>query len=202
MNELCLKFEKDNNPRRMPEGHFTAFVGLYPRFNAFVAFYTDAVEALYRRVSEGNDTPDMIAFPLLFLMRHALELGYKYSLFHLCKLNSTTFDPRNKEGHSLAKLHKRLGVEYYKALENGSFPDRDKECFEKYYALTDASMQRFDELDSASTKTRFPNSDESPAFSCETNVNLLELKNEFDYAMILLTTMADVIGEYDYSEYG
>ncbi len=30
-------------------------------------------------------------------------------------------------------------------------------------------------------------------------VNLLELKNEFDGAVILLTTMADVIDQYDWS---
>ncbi len=200
MVELILSYEKDNNPKRLHEGHFTAFITHYPKFSTFVAFYQDAVESLFKRVSQGNDTPDMVAFPLLFLMRHTLELGYKYSLFHLCALNSTKFDPQNMERHSLVKLHKRLGTEYYGALANGSFPDSDKESFEKYYALTAASMKRFDALDGSSTKTRFPNSDESPAFS--QTVNLLELKNEFDEAMILLTTMADVIGEYNYSEYG
>ncbi len=202
MSEYNLSFEKDNNPRRMPEGHFRAFVSNYPKFSTFVAFYQDAVEILYRRVSEGNDMPDMVAFPLLFLMRHALELGYKYSLFHLCALNSTTFDPGNMERHSLVKLHKRLGVEYYAALGNGAFPESDKESFEKYYALTASSMKRFEDLDTSSTRTRFPNNDESPAFSHEANVNLLELKNEFDDAMVLLTTMADVIGEYDYPDWG
>jgi hypothetical protein len=201
MEELNPNFKKDNNPRRLHEGHFRAFVSHCPKFSTFVAFYQDAVESLFKRVSEGNETPDMVAFPLLFLMRHTLELGYKYSLFHLCALNSTQFDPQNVERHSLVKLHKRLGNEYYAALGNGSFPESDKESFEKYYALTEYSMKRFEVLDASSTRTRFPNPDESPAFSQETTVNLLELKNEFDDAMTLLTTMADVIGEYDWANY-
>ena len=80
-------------------------------------------------------------------------------------------------------------------------PESDKESFDKYYALTESSMMRFEGLDPSSTRTRFPNVDESPVFAEGTTVNLLELKNEFDDAMILLTTMADVIGQYDWSDY-
>jgi hypothetical protein len=201
MDELNPDFGKNNNPKHLHDGHFTAWVGNYPKFSTYVAFYQDAVEILFKRVSMGNETADSVAFPLLFLMRHTLELGYKYSLFHLCALNSTIFDPKNVEGHSLVKLHKRLGTEYHLAVGNGSLPESDKESFDRYYALTASSMKRFEELDASSTKTRFPNSDESPNFVPGTTVNLLELKNEFDDAMILLTTMADVIDQYDWSHY-
>src|SRR5882757_1425228 len=116
MSELNLSLNKDNNPRRMPEERFKAFISNYPKFGTFVHFYQNAVEVLYAKVSKENETPDVIAFPLLFLMRHTLELGYKYSLAHLCALNSTNFDPQNAEKHSLVKLHERLGVEYHMAV--------------------------------------------------------------------------------------
>ena len=198
---LNLEFGKNNNPRHLHEGHFIAFLGNYPKFSTYVAFYENAVENLFKQVSQGNETADMVGLPLLFLMRHTLELGYKYSLFHLCALNSTKFDPVNVEKHSLAKLHKRLGTEYHIAIEKGSLPETDKESFDKYYALTESSMKRFESLDSSSTKTRFPNFDETPVFVQGTTINLLELKNEFDEAMIHLTTMADVIDQYDWSNY-
>ena len=201
MSESNLKFGKNNNPRHMHDGQFTAFIGNYPYFSTYVAFYQDAVESLFKRVSEGSDTPDKVAFPLLFLMRHTLELGYKYSLFHLCDLNSATFDPQNEEKHSLVKLHRRLSAEYEAAIENGSLPESNKESFDEHYAKTDLSMKRFESLDASSTKTRFPNVDESSAFGLGATVNLLELKNEFDDAMVLLRTMADVIGQYDWSNY-
>lgn len=188
-------YNDDNNPRNLPRGHFRAYVSHYPTFGAYAALYEDAVNSLFKRVSEGNDTPDMVCFPLLFLMRHTLELGYKYSIFHLCASNGTEFKPTGNGGerHSLDLLHKRLKDEYDLAFSRGVFPNGDEESFQKYYALTEASMKRFEKLDKSSTRSRFPNEDESKAFPMET-VDLLELKEEFDKAMILLNTMADVIG--------
>jgi hypothetical protein len=40
----------------------------------------------------------MVGIPLLFLMRHTLELGYKFSLFNLCELNGTSFTPEAPGG--------------------------------------------------------------------------------------------------------
>jgi hypothetical protein len=52
---------RGNNPRNLHEGHFTAHLGLYQKFNVFMSFYQDAVDKLYREVSEGNETADSIA---------------------------------------------------------------------------------------------------------------------------------------------
>jgi len=112
---------QNNNPRQLQERHFTARVGQYANFSAYLAFYEHAVERLYCDLSEHNETADMVGIPLLFLMRHTLELGYKFSLFNLCELNGTSFTPEapGGEGHSFEKLHKRLQLEYSKACENG-----------------------------------------------------------------------------------
>ena len=47
MNELNLEFGKNNNPKQLHDGHFMAFVGNYPKFSTYVAFYQDAVESLF-----------------------------------------------------------------------------------------------------------------------------------------------------------
>ena len=98
-------YERNNNPRGLHEQHFIARVGRYSNFSAYIQFYEHAVERLYCEVSEHNETADMAAVPLLFLMRHTIELGYKFSLFHLCQLNGSSFEPeaKNGEGHSFAK---------------------------------------------------------------------------------------------------
>lgn len=195
-------FQSDNNPRKRRDGLFLAHIGLYPKFSAFVASYTFCIETLFKSVSEGNETADVVAVPLLFLMRHTLELGYKFSLVHLCERNSTIFDPeerKNGERHSLTRLHERLGLEYSQALKKGIVPKSDQ-GFDDLYALTEKGMRLFDKLDERSTKLRFPNIDESPSFGREEPVSLLDAKNAFDDAMILLTSMADVIAgdEYHY----
>lgn len=188
--------KQDNNPRKLHDGRFMAHIGLYPKFSTFVAFYTTSVEKLYRTVSEGNETADGVAIPLLFLMRHTLELGYKYSLVYLCERNDTKFDPENKERHSLGKLHKRLGSEYSQAAKHDFVPQPEN-GFDEWYALTEKGMRFFDELDERSTNLRFPNIDEISIFGREQKVNLLEAKNIFDDAMMLLATMPDVIVERD-----
>jgi hypothetical protein len=192
--------KRDNNPRQLHEGYFTAHVVLYPKFSTFVAFYTHSIDKLYREVSEGKETADILAVPLLFLMRHTLELGYKYSLTYLCKENSTMFEPekRGEEGHSLVLLHNRLGKEYAQASKLGVVLDEDH-GFDELYAETEKGMRFFDDLDERSTKLRFPKIDETSSFTNQKTVNLLKAKNTFDAAMVLLTSLADVIVEGKYN---
>jgi hypothetical protein len=202
ITQVKLVSHPRNNPCNLHDGHFTAHIGLYPKFSTFIASYTDSIERLYKLVSEGNETADSVGIPLLFLMRHTLELGYKFSLVYLCEHNSTVFNPedrKNGERHSLMLLHKRLGMEYSQALKKGIVPGTDH-GFDDLYAFTEKGMRLFEELDERSTKLRFPKIDESPAFGREKKVNLLDAKNAFDDAMTLLTTMADVIAgdEYHY----
>lgn len=188
-------YGRNNNPRGLHERHFTARIGRSANFSAYLAFYEHAVERLYCEVSEHNETADMVAIPLLFLMRHTIELGYKFSLFHLCELNGSSFTPeaKNGEGHSFAKLHQRLRLEYSKALSDGHVADKDHEVIEEYFALTEKGMKIFDSLDEKSTKFRYPIDRQSPVFPEDTEINLLEMKNACDEAMGLLGIVIDVI---------
>jgi hypothetical protein len=185
----------NNNPRGKPEKYFIAHVGLYPTFSAFLLFYEHSIERLFSDVSEANGTPDLVAIPLLYLMRHAMELGYKFSLQALCEINSSRFAPEAKggEGHSLTKLHRRLGAELETAAKEGRVSQEDQGEFAKYYGITEKAMNAFDDLDVGATKLRFPNSDKTAAFPRDKQVNLLEMKNAFDNSMVLLGTIVDVI---------
>jgi hypothetical protein len=182
--------EHGNNPRNLHEGHFTAHVGLYPKFNVFMSFYQDAAGKLYREVSEGNETADRIAIPLLFMMRHALELGYKYTITELCQLNGASYNPRG-DLHSFKKLHPRLKKEFDTLWKNGGASDSRKAGFDQYYELTEAAMTWFDEIDPCAENFRYPQS----GFARDKKVNLLEVKNKFDEAMALLAVTVDVISD-------
>ena len=188
-------YGRNNNPRGFHEQYFNARVGRYANFGAYLHGYEHAVERLYCEVSEHNETADMVAVPLLFLMRHTIELGYKFSLFNLCQLNGTSFEPeaKNAEGHSFQKLHQRLRMEYSKALADGHVADKDHEVIEEYFAKTEKGMKLFDALDNKSTKFRYPTDKRSPVFHEDTEINLLEMKNACDEALELLGTVIDVI---------
>ena len=181
---------KSNNPRNLHEGHFTAHVGLYPKLNVFMSFYQDAVDKLYREISEGNETADRIAMPLLFLMRHAMELGYKYTISEICRLNRTSYEPQ-EDGHSFRRLHSKLKKEFDTLWQEGGLIDDKKTGFDEHYALTEKAMVWFDEEDPNGVNFRYPPSE----FGIDKKINLLELKNNFDQAMKLLTVTIDVITE-------
>ena len=178
--------KRDNNPRNLHEGHFTAHVGLYPKFNVFMSFYEDAVNKLYREVSEGKETADSIAMPLLFLMRHTMELGYKYTIAEICEMNGTKYNPTD-DGHYFYKLHLRLKEEFYKLWQNRGVSDDKKRGFDEYYGITEAATLWFDRIDRKGVNFRYP------GFARDEKVNLLEVKNRFYEALTLLTVTVDVI---------
>ena len=153
-----------------------------------MSFYQDAVDKLYREVSEGNETADRIAMPLLFMMRHAMELGYKYTITEICQLNGTSYNPQS-DLHFFKKLHARLKKEFDTLWQNDGASDNEKTGFDEYYKLTEAAMTWFDEIDPRGENFRYPQS----GFPRDKEVNLLEVKNKFDEAMTLLTVTVDVI---------
>ncbi len=180
---------RDNNPRKLRDGCFFAFVTNYPTFSHFSIWYANAVQKLYERVSVGNDTADEIALPLLFLMRHSLELGYTYTLVNLRKLNGKDCAPAHT--HSLKELHKLIGEEFESLWIEGGTTDSIRDAFKEYYDLAGVAMCRFDALDPKGEFFRYPNDDERPVF--QTTINILELKNLYDQAMILLNTTIDAV---------
>ncbi len=113
----------------------------------------------------------------------------------MCELNGSSFTPEAKgcEGHSLEKLHKRLCMEYSKALSAGHVPEKDHDVIEEYFASTERGIRLFDALDEKSTKFRYPIDRQIPVFREDTEINVLEMKNACDEAMGLLGTVIDVI---------
>ncbi len=153
-----------------------------------MSFYQDAVNKLFREVSEGNETADRISMPLLFMMRHAMELGYKYTITKICEFNGTKYNPR-KDRHDFLELHKRLKKEFYTLWQNGGVSDAKKDGFDEYYDITEAAMIWFNENDPFGENFRYP----QQGSAHDKKVNLLEVKDKFDEAMTLLTVTVDVI---------
>src|SRR5258706_12144392 len=96
----------ESKPKLLPEGYFTAHIGCNSSWSDYGGDYQWAVEILWTEVREGRATPDKAALPLLFLVRHALELGYKWNLAEFYSaLERGNVNPV----HDLAGLHVELG---------------------------------------------------------------------------------------------
>lgn len=174
-----------------------ANVGLYQTFGAYLGSYEQAVERLFSAAQSGHEALDVIAPPLLFLMRHAIELGYKYTLWELHQMNGEPYDLERYGDHKLRQLHRALGAQHEKAVAKYDLPESESENFKEYYSRTEAGMSLFEEMDATSFTFRYP-IDKKGALNLprEQTVDLQALKLAFDDAMILLRHTADVLGEY------
>lgn len=174
-----------------------AHVGLYRSFGAYLAFYEGVVEHLFAALREGKGTVDGFAPPLLFLMRHAMELGYKYTLSELHQMNEEPYDNKAYGKHGLRCLHVALRSQHGKAVEKYGLPDSVVSNFKDYCDKTETGMNQFEALDSTSFNFRYPvDKAGTPNFPPGQTVDLQAIKLTFDDSMILLRHTADVLGEY------
>ena len=135
-----------NNPLNLPNGHFTAHIGLYVYFSNYFGAYQEAAEILFQAVTKTDKTPDSIALPLLFLMRHSLELGYKFTLDSVLRNDGQFYSP-GSDGHSLTSCHKTLHKWFDEMCKRNNVPENLKEDFDKYYDLARIGMEQLDHFD-------------------------------------------------------
>jgi hypothetical protein len=169
-------------------------LGSFEDFAAYLNSFERAVELLYTQVSNADETPYSVALPLLFLMRHSLELGYKYTIEELYRINEIPYEPAKFNHHSFKTLHSAVRESFLKAATKWSLSKSTVEDFERHYANTEKCMREFDKLDSRSMTFRYPiNKTGNPSFSPDDTVNLLALKRAYDTGMLLLDHLADVL---------
>src|ERR1041385_5924273 len=124
---------RERKPKNLPGGHFTAHIGQNFSWGDYCGSYQGAVEALWSQVAEMKATPDRLALPLLFLVRHTVELGYKAAL---ADFYSALRKGKVPEDHQLKVLHRNLGAVFDELVNTGWVsPDSENE-FRKRYSAT------------------------------------------------------------------
>ena len=172
-------------------------VGKRQSFISYLTAYEHAVKQLFDSVTSGCEPAELIAPPLLFLMRHSMELGYKFTLWELHEMNGEPYDFERFKDHRLGELHEALREAHRKAVEKYDLPENHVESFEEYCAKTEAGMKQFSRLDFRSMSFRYPVDNlGNPSLPKDETVDLFALKQLYDEAMVLLRHTADVLGEY------
>lgn len=185
----------DSSPR---DWRMIAHVGHHQSFGSYLLSYSNAVELMFREVQNGKEPIDLLAPPLLFLMRHTLELGYKYTLWELHRMIGEPFDANSYGHHKLAVLHSALLKKHQKAVEKFDLPEKEVTEFKEYCEKTSAFQKQFVLLDDSSFRFRYPiDKAGQQNFATYQKVDLLAIKEAFDHGMILLRHTADVLGEYE-----
>lgn len=199
--------DRDSNDKYI-RTKFEAFLGNYMSFSSYLSSYENAFKALIDNVNDSGYHVDYLAYPILFTARHALELGFKANIRYFSKYSEKT-DYTNSDSHNLKdlfngfKIHVRESIKKLKEKYDIEVEKEDIEDFENYCKAVDALVSRFDILDKGSFCFRYPvDKDNKRAFQPTDKVNILDIKELFEKAMILLHHTADLFSKYtDYAEY-
>jgi hypothetical protein len=159
--------------------------------------YEQAVKTLFDSIDRGRQPIDLIAPPLLFLMRHSMELGYKYAIWEIHQITGEKYDAEAYGKHDLAMLHAALREQHQKVVVKMNLPDSEVENFEHHCVNTEAGMKKFMAMDSGSFSFRYPIDKKGNInFRPDETVDLVAMKLLYDDAMILLCATADVLDQY------
>jgi hypothetical protein len=194
---IAMAYLEANNPKNHPQGVFTAHLGLIS-FNIYLGSYENAVIVLYKEIAEGRETPDSLVYPLVFMMRHSLELAYKWTLLGLSSFLNEPYNP-GKDLHSLRESHKTLKAFFNEACKRLRVKIEE---FDDRYRDAERILEFFDGLDPKGFAFRYPTDKKRrhSSFMRGKQINLLDLKNRFDSAMVLVRHTLDVIGQHIPSE--
>jgi hypothetical protein len=187
---------------------FEAYIGRYLSFWSYLNSYQTAFDALMEDVNQNRASVDPVAYPMLFIARHSLELGFKANIRYFQRYSERK-DFTNSDSHNLKDLFNGFKIHIYATVKNlrakhdVDVEEDDMKEFDKYCAEVEKLTAQFDFLDRGSYSFRYPvDKNNNDVFEYSDTVNLLDIKEVFDKSMILLRYTADVFAKYtDYVDY-
>jgi len=122
--------------------------------------YLNVVDIIYK-----NSTPDKISAPLLYLIRHSIEIGLKSIILYLCdKSDSNSMCTEEKlNGHGLSRLYNCFNEHWQSMIKIHDLTNQGKTLKDiindttKYYKELKELIEFFDKYDEASTLFRYGN---------------------------------------------
>jgi len=142
----------------------------------------------------------VITRPVLFLLRHTLELGYKGNIVELEKISGLHSELKlnGRVGHNLEKLH--LDFErHFREISKRHGIDADIVAqFDRINSRLTSLNNVLHRLDADSYAFRYPFKTDgmTPSFQQIETLNIAEVKELFTAAITLLKYTTDVIAEY------
>ncbi len=181
---------------------FNAHIGNYLSFGSYLSSYKQAFDVLMNNVYDSNFHVDRLAYPILFIARHCMELGFKTNIRYFIKYSEKD-DFRKAGTHDLEnlfaafKLHVLATIKNLKDKYNIDVEEVDKKEFNNYCNEVERLTATLHSLDRGSDSFRYPvDKNNNNSFEQNQTINLLEVKKLYDQSMILLTYTADVFSKY------
>lgn len=174
-------------------------------FQDYSIGYFDSGERLYKSIESNRYCLDVLVYPLVYLYRHAIELGLK----HLVKILPQLFEETDsiQYTHNLKDNWEVVKNYLLRVFENyGSYFEDGDSSIKDTIAFVEKVLDDIIEIDSNGQSFRFPilrNGDFSLKEISHINVKvfhdtMLEIKRCFEYWFNLLEIIWDDYQEYRY----
>ena len=183
----------DNDSNRW---NYEAQIGINLNFLSYLHAYQTAFKILYAQIGEGNAPVNIISYPLLFLARHSLELGYKFNINYLAKYSHRK-DKVNWNYHHLRELHDAFGLHFRGVVQKLNISKDIADEFNSRFAEVEKLTETFNKIDRGSFNFRYPvDTEQRNVFEHRATINLLDVKELYEKAMILVSHTADVLSDF------
>lgn len=189
------------------EHQFNAFIDYYLSFPSYLGSYKRSFDILLKDVLVTNSHVDYIAYPILFLARHCMELGLKTNIRYFAKYSDK--DDYVKAGaHDLEnlfrafKMHVEKTFETLKAKYGIEVEKDDKKSFKELCNEVEKLITTFHLLDKNSDAFRYPvDKEQNPSFKKGERINVIDVAELLEKSMTLFVHTADVFAKYtDYAD--
>jgi hypothetical protein len=186
---------------------FDAFLGHHVSFWTYLDTYKNAFNALLDHTAKSNHNVDRVAYPMLFMARHILELGFKANIRYF-QAYSKRDDYTNAGTHDLEKLFAAFKLHIFETIKNFDstygfqIEEDDKRSFNEYCSEVEKLTTLMHVLDKGSDAFRYPvNKSNEKVFELSDKVNLLDIQELLEKSLILLVYTRDVFSKYtDYAD--
>jgi len=155
LDQICESFDYDN---RRKKWDLTFHMGECRGLGHIRTQYDEVIEFLVEGVLFENYDVNKVYLPLLFLVRHSLELALKFNILEARKITDIVSDKRIEKIHSLEKLYNLFGGTngYINKLNLEKMDPKTKEQLDNYKQQYEGLNTTIHQLDTNSMFFRFP----------------------------------------------
>jgi len=174
---------------------FTAYVGRVCSEMGLLGEYENAINIILKDLKATKTRIDVVANPVLYMMRHSLELGYKSNFEYLLPYSNRQTNKNILGCHDLQKLHEEFKI-HFDTIKTALNLDNDlvKE-FDKYYTQTTTLINQLGSKEASSFRYT-TNTKGQRIFQSKETKDVGEIKKLYDKAITMLAYTSELISPY------
>lgn len=157
--------------------------------------YSAAIDNLLERSDQGQVTT--LGLPLLFLIRHSLEIAFKMNILELKKVSGTKIRVNLFKEHVLHKLHDEFEKQVLAIFKSKKIDEEIRQQFNTRNQDLKKFRKTFDQLDNWSFAFRYPvrSDGQTKSFRKGVEINISDIIPVYKETKTILKYTTDVIAE-------